>query len=69
MPVSRDMAIFVLTMTTTTTQPITLPLVHVRGVIIGDDEAILQRRSPCVPEVSHTQMYSKVYEIHPSCIV
>ena len=31
MPTSRDMAIFVLT--TTTTQPITLPLAHARGVI------------------------------------
>ena len=30
MPTSRDMAIFVLT--TTTTQPITLPLAHARGV-------------------------------------
>ena len=38
MPTSRNMAIFVLTTTTTTTtittQPITLPLAHVRGVII-----------------------------------
>ena len=33
MPISRNMAIFVLTMTTTTTRPITLPLAHVRGVI------------------------------------
>ena len=31
MPTSRDMAIFVLT--TTTTQPITLPLAHAHGVI------------------------------------
>ena len=30
MPVSRNMAIFVLT--TTTTRPITLPLAHARGV-------------------------------------
>ena len=37
MPISRDMAIFVLTITTTTTtttQPITLPLAHVHGVKI-----------------------------------
>ena len=34
MPISRDMAIFVLTTTTTTTQPITLPLAHARGVKI-----------------------------------
>ena len=34
MPISRDMAIFVLT-TTTTTQPITLPLAHAHGVIIS----------------------------------
>ena len=35
MPTSRDMAIFVLMTTTTTmTQPITLPLVHARGVTI-----------------------------------
>ena len=33
MPTSRDKAIFVLTTTTTTTQPITLPLAHARGVI------------------------------------
>ena len=36
MPTSQDMAIFVLTRTTTTTitiRPITLPLVHVCGVI------------------------------------
>ena len=32
MPTSRDMAIFVLT--TTTTQPITLPLAHAYGVTI-----------------------------------
>jgi hypothetical protein len=34
-PISPDMAIFVLTVTTTT-QPITLPLAHARGVIIVD---------------------------------
>ena len=34
MPISRDMAIFVLTTTITTTQPITLPLAHARWVII-----------------------------------
>ena len=34
MPISRDMAIFVLT-TTTTTQSITLPLAHAHGVIIS----------------------------------
>ena len=32
MPISRDMAIFVLTTTTTMIQPITLPLAHARGV-------------------------------------
>ena len=32
MSTSRDMAIFVLTTTTTTTRPITLPLAHARGV-------------------------------------
>ena len=31
MPISREMAIFVLT---TTTQPIALPLAHARGVIM-----------------------------------
>ena len=37
MLVSRNMAIFVLTMTTTTTtRPITLPLAHARGVNICD---------------------------------
>ena len=35
MPRPRDMAIFVLTTMTTTTRPITLPLAHARGVIIG----------------------------------
>ena len=42
MPISRDMAIFVLTTTTTTTttttQPITLPLAHARGVIIHQSQ-------------------------------
>ena len=32
-PTSQDMAIFVLT-TTTTIQPITLPLAHARGIIM-----------------------------------
>ena len=43
MPISRDMAIFVLTtmMTTTMTiQPITLPLAHARGVIKQCNNAI-----------------------------
>ena len=36
MPTSRDMAIFVLTTTTTMSRPITLPLAHARRVnIIG----------------------------------
>ena len=34
MPTSRDMAIFVLTMITTTTRPIILPLAHARGIIM-----------------------------------
>ena len=35
MPTPRDMATFVLTTMTTTTQPITFPLAHARGVIRG----------------------------------
>ena len=37
-PTIRDMAIFVLTITTTMTQLITLPLVHACGVIINADD-------------------------------
>ena len=40
MPVSRDMEIFVLTTTTTTTRPITLPPAHARGVLTVGQQSI-----------------------------
>ena len=68
MPVSRDMAIFVLTTTTTTmTGPITLPLAHARGVksrkvssLLGPPKAAFS----AIPSILFNILISVLFYLH-----
>ena len=67
MPVSPDLAIFVVTTPTTDdtqTKPIALPLVHVRGVITIDWEifiSLLLVRATEIKNVNYSFVHANVY--------